>query len=328
MSTATCPTFEPISISVALDRLQREAEQGTVDLERYRSAYVAWGDGPPLVFIHGLGDQAHTFALIMAHLSRHYRCFAYNLPTGRDDGARLRQYRHEDLKDDLLAVVEHFNLPQTVLAGHSFGTSVALRALAEHTDRFSRGVLMCGFAHRPLHAQHWWLAWLGKWLVPGGKLGWLRNREKFLRHVHFRGYELHEPERWQWFVETTSQAPLGAMGHWGLEIHRLDLRPLLPKVSQPVLLVAGDKDPLVADHHQTELLAGLPRAMMFRVSGAGHIPTQTHPETVAQTIVKFLSLPACLFGSTAENVCQGEEGACLTHAVREEAPTPVCSETH
>ena len=42
----------------SLEKLQREALRGVVDTGRYRLPYFVWGKGPPLVFVHGLIDDA------------------------------------------------------------------------------------------------------------------------------------------------------------------------------------------------------------------------------------------------------------------------------
>src|SRR5437879_10993292 len=90
--------------SVCLDeaaaRFQREAETGVCDTGRYRARYYSWGSGRPLLFIPGLCDDALSFLLPISLLSRHFRCIAYDLPEGGEDGARLGWYRYGDLAAD------------------------------------------------------------------------------------------------------------------------------------------------------------------------------------------------------------------------------------
>src|SRR5207249_9209613 len=93
---------------------------------------------------------SRSFIMPMARLTEHFRCIAYDLPTGRGDGARLRRYVHADLLDDLLALLDHLQLPQAYLFGSSFGATITLAALHKGPDRFPRAVLQGGFAYRPL----------------------------------------------------------------------------------------------------------------------------------------------------------------------------------
>src|SRR6266849_3571052 len=56
-------------IGEALDRFNREAVRGVCDTGRYRCRHFTWGDGPPLLFIHGLTDSSQAFLPTLAHLS-------------------------------------------------------------------------------------------------------------------------------------------------------------------------------------------------------------------------------------------------------------------
>ena len=87
MSVDTCAT--PLVIGEVLDDFFREAERGVCDTGRYRCSYYSWGRGPALVFIPGLCDDQLSFILPIARLKKHFRCIAYNLPSGQGDGAGL-----------------------------------------------------------------------------------------------------------------------------------------------------------------------------------------------------------------------------------------------
>jgi pimeloyl-ACP methyl ester carboxylesterase len=58
-----------------------------------------------------------------------------------------------------------------------------------------------------------------------------------------------------------------------------------------VLLVGGDRDPVVARCCEEELLAGLPNAGRVELAGCGHVPQFTHPEALAQVTRRFLMPP-------------------------------------
>src|SRR5207245_6866652 len=97
LATCAAPSAAPPpprTLAEALERFEKEAVRGTCDTGRYRCSYSTWGEGPPLVFLHGLADSSQAFVMPMALLSRFFRCISYDLPTGRDDGARLSRYTH------------------------------------------------------------------------------------------------------------------------------------------------------------------------------------------------------------------------------------------
>jgi pimeloyl-ACP methyl ester carboxylesterase len=276
----------PIDPGEARARFQREGVRGTCDTARYRMPYYAWGSGPPLVFIHGVGDSSHSFLLPIARLSAHFRCIAYDQPAGRGDGARLRRYSHDDLVADVFALLDHLGLSRAYVLGSSFGATIALAALARHPERLPRGILQGGLAHRPLRGAERWLASLGRFLP--GKMARVPLREKLLRAVN-KELEGRPAEVWRSFVEHTGCVRIAAFACQGLMLHRLDLRPLLPAVRQPVLLVCGDRDRVVPPRYEEVLLGGLPNAGRVVLEGCGHLPSYSHPEVYAEVVRRFLT---------------------------------------
>src|SRR5262249_33519590 len=146
---AICDRQSSISVSEALERFQREARCGVFDTGGYACRYFVWGQGPPLVFVHGLCDDARSLVQPIRLPSQYFRCVAYEPATGRE-GARLGRYRHADYVEDLFRLLAHLRLEQTDLYGSSFGSTIVLKALRQAPERFPRAVLQGGFARRPL----------------------------------------------------------------------------------------------------------------------------------------------------------------------------------
>ncbi len=278
-----------VTLAEALSRFEREAVRDVCDTGRYRCPYYVWGQGPPLVFLHGMADNSRSFLLATALLSRHFRCVAYDLPTGRGDRARVGRYTHADLVADLWALLDHLRLRQSYVFASSFGSTVALAALRERPERLPRAVLQGGLARRPLARAEWLVAQFARhW---PGRMGRLPIHKRFLREVHYGPFAGRPPEVWDYFTEGTGRTSVRAFAHQALMLHRLDLRPLLAEVRQPVLLVCGDEDRVVGREHEEVLLRGLPNAGRVELLGCGHVPALTHPEVLAEVVRQFLTPP-------------------------------------
>ncbi|QKT03296.1 pimeloyl-ACP methyl ester esterase BioH [Ectothiorhodospiraceae bacterium 2226] len=75
----------------------------------------------------------------------------------------------------------------------------------------------------------------------------------------------------------------------GLSILRgADLRGLLPRVRQPVLLIGGERDTLAPPAALEAVAAALPDARLRLLRGAGHAPFVSNPEQVSAWIREFL----------------------------------------
>jgi pimeloyl-ACP methyl ester carboxylesterase len=273
-------------LATTLERFHREARTGVCDTGRYRLRFHAWGEGPPLIFVHGLCDDAETFVLPMGRLSEHYCCISYDLPTGRGDGARLGGYRHVDLVADLLALCDHLRVPRTYVLGSSFGSTVVLAALAEQPERFAAGIVQGGFAHRPLAWTEVLLSRFARYWP--GSVGRLPLWRAILERSHAAEFAELEPARWPFFLEHHGAARNSAVAHRALLLHQVDLRPLLPQIRQPVLVVCGDRDRLVGRPCEETLVAGLPNVARGEIEGCGHLPQFTHPEVFAEMVQQFL----------------------------------------
>lgn len=283
-SAAACHAATPtISLRDALARFQQEAVRGTCDTGRYQCPYFTWGQGPPLVFIPGLSDQALSFVMLGALLSPRFRCIAYDLPLGR--------YSHADLVDDLFTLLDHLGIRQSYVLGSSFGSTIALAALGRQPERLPRAILQGGFACRPLAPAEILLASLARyWPWP---MRHLPFRRQLLARAHQTPFSSRPPEVWEFLVERWGSSPMSAIAQRALLMHRLDLRPLLSEIRQPVLLVCGEADPLVHRKYEEELLAGLPNAGRVEIPGCGHNPQYSHPEALAEIIDQFLNPHRC-----------------------------------
>jgi pimeloyl-ACP methyl ester carboxylesterase len=68
----------------------------------------------------------------------------------------------------------------------------------------------------------------------------------------------------------------------------LDLRPLLPSIRTPVLLIGGDRDRIVPWGRELVLLNHLPDVRRIELHQCGHYPQYTHPRATAAAIGEFL----------------------------------------
>jgi pimeloyl-ACP methyl ester carboxylesterase len=285
MTTASASSLEHL-----LERWKREAESGVCDTGRYRSSYHVWGAGPPLVFLHGMADRSISFAPLMAVLSDEFRCIAYDLPTGQEDGARLSRYTHSDLTQDLFVLLDHLKLRQSYVFGASFGATIALAAAHARPDRVPRLALREGFAHRRLAKTEILAAGLSRHLrIP---LRHLPGHEAIMRRMLPDGFPSRAPEVWHFLVSNTGDIPLSAVACRALLVHELDLRPILGDVHQPVLLLGGDREPLLSVGNEEDQLDALPNAGRTPLEDCGRFAHLTHPEAVASVIRRFLT-PSC-----------------------------------
>lgn len=291
-SPPLCPfaTVPPplVQLQEALRRFEREAVHGVCATGRYRCRYFSWGSGPPIVFIHGLGDLACSYVPVISLLARDFRCVAYEQPTGRGDEARLGRYTHAALVQDLFALLDHLELRQSYVVGTSFGSTIALSAMHAQPHRIPRAVFAGGFAQRLLAPAERLLARLGRFLP--GSMRSFPGRTLIAKHG-LGPFALSRPEFYEFFLRTTGTHPITAMARRALLLPTLDLRSLLPEIRQPVLLICGEYDSVVRRDCEDVLLQGLPHCRRVEVQNCGHMAHYTHPEALAELVRQFFTPP-------------------------------------
>ena len=106
--------------------------------------YKDWGTGKPVLFVHGwcLGSDMWEYQMTPL-VDEGWRCIAYDVRgCGRSDQPGYG-YDFDTLSDDLAAVIEHLDLHDVTLIGHSMGSAQILRYLARHgSDRVARAALV------------------------------------------------------------------------------------------------------------------------------------------------------------------------------------------
>jgi pimeloyl-ACP methyl ester carboxylesterase len=290
VQTGYIESASAVPIPVALARWHAEAQCGEFDTGRYRCRYFVWGRGQPLLFIHALMDQAKSFASLMAHLTESFRCIGYELPTGDSDGARLGSIRHRDLVDDVFALLDHLGVGQPCLYGASFGGTIALGALHAQPKRFLRAALQSSFARHPLAPMERLVLNFARWFP--GCMGdvpfWHRRQERFDRPM----FDSAPTQAWDLKRAPAASLPISAFAHRALMLSSLDLRPMLPAIPHPVLVINGERDTAIHRDASAELAAALPHADRLDFADCGHFAQYTHAPAVAEALRRFL-LPPC-----------------------------------
>src|SRR5882762_11482504 len=86
------------------------------------------GDGPPILFSHGLLWDTRLFAPQVAALRDRYRCIAYDhRGQGRSGIATTPSVSMDTLTDDALALIDNLGLGAVHFCGVSMGGFVGMR---------------------------------------------------------------------------------------------------------------------------------------------------------------------------------------------------------
>lgn len=192
-----------------------------------------------------------------------------------------------------LAAADDAGLATMDVVGYSLGAAVAIRIAARHPHRVRRLLLAAGLAHASPSLRltlATWLALLERADDPEGAmahgrfLAWVSSSEQHWDRTD-RGHDgATEPEEVAALI--AANRPPGTAELVRL-LGRLDVRPDLPHVTAPTLVVVAADDRLIHPSHSDALLAGIPGARRAEVR-AGHNLAWETPSELQGAILEHL----------------------------------------
>jgi proline-specific peptidase len=281
-------------------------------MESFRTAdgrmlsYRREGSGPVLVCHPGGPGYSSRYFADMTGLGEHFTLVMVNPrgSEGSDPPEDVRAYRIEDYVSDLDELRGHLGLERMLLLGHSHGGVVASAYAAAHPDRVEKLVLastLARFAEEHDRAvrdgmerrsgEPWYAD--AREALEREEAGDFESDEELqeLAKREFPFYFAHfgdaEREFLDWLGE---EKPNGDPLHlFNTEILKtFDLRPDLPKIAAPTLVITGELDfitgPVCAADFET-----IPGQRTVLLEDCGHFILYEQRDRFREEVVGFLS---------------------------------------
>ncbi len=114
-----------------------------VQLADVKIAWQQMGEGPDLVFVHGLAaSRAFWFLQYAMPLSAHFRVTLFDLRGHGYSSMPTSGYEAVKAADDIAGLLDHLGIASCLLVGHSYGGGVALEFAGRHPQRVEKLVVL------------------------------------------------------------------------------------------------------------------------------------------------------------------------------------------
>jgi pimeloyl-ACP methyl ester carboxylesterase len=243
------------------------------------------GEGAPLIFLHGAGDQSGTWVKVADMFTAKHRVILVDLAghgeSGPTGGVEAGPLSLGTVLDGLQEVVEHEAQGQRVtIVGNSLGGWMAMVYSAKHPERVERIALVDGGAIRGERSD---LIHLPTNREEAGKMIDLVLDEG---SQHPPGFVLDDIAR------ESQNGPMGRLSKAGVDdMSRYLLDGKLAEFVTPVDLVWGESDRLIPMTYAKRLESELPAARLTTLPRCGHIPQQECPGAFSKNLQKILDSP-------------------------------------
>jgi pimeloyl-ACP methyl ester carboxylesterase len=242
-----------------------------------RTRHLIRGEGPRAVLVlHGWGASIEAAYPIVAGLAPVARVHALDLPGFGQSALPPEPWGVPEYQAFVAAYMDAVGLEQATIVGHSNGGRIAIRMAATEPERVAKLVLVDAAGVRPKRTFRWYRR------VAMAKLG-----KRAARHLGAPGERLREA-----LVGRAASADYAAAGELRPTLVKLvnaDLRPYMPRIAAPTLLVWGadDTDTPVAMAQEMERL--IPDAGLVVLQGAGHYSYLDQPARFARIVSHFVA---------------------------------------
>lgn len=246
-------------ISSTRDALTRS---GLERCEHEGSVYWRGGRGErTLVLLHGVNDQAGTWASVAYLLAREHRLLILDLAGHGESEPRSGPLMMSDILGRLNAVLDHEKAAKVILVGNSMGAWLSILYTLENPQRVDRLVLEAG----------------GGLALPLTVPLIATDREQalmILRAVH--GPDAVIPE---WAIEAlmarSVAAPLIRMAGTDVAEYFVDER--LGDVTAPTTVIWGEHDGVISRQYAEAVTSGIRGSRLVVIDDAAHIPHIQQP---------------------------------------------------
>ena len=270
-------------------------------------AYHLSGSGPTLVCHPGGPGFSSRYFADLAGLGEHFTLAMLN-PRGSEGSDRppdARGYTTEDYVADLDEFRTHLGLDRMLLLGHSHGGVVAQAYAARRPEHVDRVVLASTIARFQSEQEAAMQAaveaksgapWFEDALAAlqaeqAGEWGSDEDlAEIVLREFPFYFAAYGDRER-AYLRVLDGEIPCGAaLRLFNEEIFAtFDLRPELPRITSPALVITGEDDFICGPVNAREIAEGIPGAVLELLPDCGHFVFVEQPELFAEAIRSFLA---------------------------------------
>jgi 3-oxoadipate enol-lactonase len=240
------------------------------------------GNGPALFLFHSLLSDRASFASIEPELMRSRRVIVPELPGF--GGSKAVDGGLAAVADRMAEVVSEVDDREAIVLGNGYGGFVALQMAIRHPDIAKKLILAdCGAAFSEPGRD----AFRNMAAASKAK-GIAAITDVAMRRLFAADFQATHPDlmrdRREAFLKTDPEVLQAACA----QLAALDLRPELPKVKVPVLVLVGEHDEATPPPMSHELAALLPDARLEVLDGCAHVPQLQKPRVFLDAIADFL----------------------------------------
>ena len=276
----------------------------TIGKEPLDLHYEAYGQGKPIIFLHGLGGTLYTWRHLVGPLAPHYRLILFDLKgAGKSPKPFDDKYSMFDQAELIYRFIRQNDMRDVTLVGHSFGGGVALlvalKLSQQNPSRLSRLILIDTVSYpqklpgviRMLRMPL--VGWLGLYLIPDKTK--VRN---MMESMYYDDSKINPADVEAYAAPLTLPGAKYALRQTARQIIPDNIDEIIgtyPRIKVPTLIIWGREDKIIPLENGVRLHYAISTSQLVVIERCGHDPPDERPEEVEAAMGKFLANHGHLF---------------------------------
>lgn len=269
-------------------------------LNGYEFRYLDSGEGPAVLFIHGLTGSSRNWAHLVDMLNTDHRILVPDLHGHGASAKPMGDYSLSAHAATLRDLLDRLGIDRVTLVGHSLGGGIAMQFCYLFPERVERLVLVAsgGFGRSVSPLLRSATLPGAEWVLPLIASSWVRARAEAVGRSlaklgwrpspdvteAWRGFtSLADADSRRAFLATTRSV----IDPGGQTVTAHDHLPMAVEI--PTLVVWGTRDRMIPTWHATTAHQAIPGSRVELFEGAGHYPQLDQPERFAEVLSDFMS---------------------------------------
>lgn len=241
-----------------------------VEIDKIKIYYETYGQGTPLLLIHGGIGSIENFKKCIPKLASHFKVIALDSP-GHGRSSQTDSLSYQFLSDKISIFIDSLQLDSLYVMGWSDGGVIGLILASDRPDKVKK-LIAVGANSRLDGIDEMEIAWMKNEMIDGFK----NNKDWLDAYLSLTP----EPERVDAFLKNTQKM-------WLTEVYIPE--PKIKAILIPTMIVQGDRDGIRIEH-AAELYRNIDQSQLCILPQTSHFVFDERPEWVSTLAIDFFGL--------------------------------------
>ncbi len=247
--------------------------------------YKTFGDGKPLIILHGLMGMLDNWQAPGKELAEHFKVYIVDL-RNHGHSPHSDEHSYDVMANDAVELLDDLGLNNAYILGHSMGGKVAMKLAQDHPERVEK-LIVADIGPRFYKVHH-------QTIIDGLKAVPLDNIEKRTDAERYIKEYIPEAGIRQFLMKSLYHKD---RHHFGWRFNLDAIHRNLDRIGEavdgmdfqgPTVFVRGANSNYILDEDWPDIKLLFPHAYLVTIEGAGHWLHAEKPEEFIEAVLEFL----------------------------------------